>query len=121
MCYSIANKSSYENVLTKWYSEIHRFSPSTPIVLVGIVSVLYLQRLCYQLILITLSEGLKKDLRIPDSEKYVTTIEATRLKKRIKAYAVVECSARKNDNVDTIFEEAVRAIINKNRGFCPLL
>lgn len=35
LCYSIASKTSYDNVLAKWFPEIRHFSPHVPIILVG--------------------------------------------------------------------------------------
>lgn len=35
LCYSIASKTSYDNVLAKWFPEIRHFSPNVPIILVG--------------------------------------------------------------------------------------
>lgn len=103
LCYSIDSKTSYENVVSKWSPEIRHFSPHVPIVLVGT----------------------KSDLRIQGSEKYVTTQEGRKLKKRIDAYALVECSAKKKTHLADVFEEAVRAVEKKsprNRKFdCTIL
>jgi Ras-related C3 botulinum toxin substrate 1 len=55
----------------------------------------------------------KSDLRIPNSEKFVTTVEAKKLKSKLKASALVECSAIKKENLNEVFEAAVRAIDKK--------
>ncbi|XP_055640698.1 ras-like GTP-binding protein RhoL isoform X3 [Toxorhynchites rutilus septentrionalis] len=34
ICYSISSKTSFDNVLSKWYPEIRHFAPNVPIVLV---------------------------------------------------------------------------------------
>lgn len=57
--------------------------------------------------------GTKLDLRIPNSEKFVTTAEGRRLRKEIHAHSLVECSAKKKLNLNTVFEEAIRAVENK--------
>jgi len=51
LCYSISSRTSFENVKSKWWPEIRHFSANVPVVLVGT----------------------KLDLRIPNSEKFVTT------------------------------------------------
>lgn len=50
---------------------------------------------------------------MPGSEKFVTTAEAKKLKQKIKAYALVECSAKKKQHLPEVFDEAVRAVENK--------
>jgi len=57
--------------------------------------------------------GTKSDLRIPNSEKFVTTIEGKNLKKKIHAYAFVECSAKKKLNLQEVFFEAIHAVERK--------
>ncbi|CAO1414447.1 unnamed protein product [Diamesa tonsa] len=88
LCYSISSKTSFENVLSKWYPEIRHFSPLVPIILVGT----------------------KSDLRVQNSEKYVTAIEGKSLKKKIGAMAFVECSAKKKERLADVFEEAVKSV-----------
>lgn len=57
--------------------------------------------------------GTKSDLRIPNSEKFVTLAEGKKLKHKIKAFTLVECSAKKKQNLEDVFHEAVRAVIKK--------
>lgn len=57
--------------------------------------------------------GTKSDLRIPNSEKFVTLTEGKKLKSKIKAFALVECSAKKKQNLEDVFHEAVRAVLKK--------
>lgn len=59
--------------------------------------------------------GTKSDLRVAGSEKFVSTQEAKKLKTKIKAYALVECSAKKKSNLSDVFDEAVRAVEQKPR------
>ena len=35
MCFSVASRTSLENIKAKWYPEVSHFCPDTPIVLVG--------------------------------------------------------------------------------------
>lgn len=57
--------------------------------------------------------GTKSDLRVPKSNKFVTTSEGKKLKKKIGAYAFVECSAKQNENLHDVFVEAVHAVTKK--------
>lgn len=57
--------------------------------------------------------GTKSDLRIPNSEKFVTFSEGKKLKQKIRASAFVECSAKKKQNLEEVFYEAVRAVEKK--------
>nr|BAA87881.1 Drac3 [Drosophila melanogaster] len=91
LCYSISSRTSFENVKSKWWPEIRHFSAHVPVVLVGT----------------------KLDLRIPSSEKFVTTQEGKKMRKEIHAFNLVECSAKKKQNLQQVFEEAVRAVERK--------
>jgi Ras-related C3 botulinum toxin substrate 1 len=62
------------------------------------------------------SLGTKADLRVPNSDKFVTTAEAKKLKNKINAFTFVECSAKKQKNLETVFEEAIRAVEKKKPG-----
>jgi Ras-related C3 botulinum toxin substrate 1 len=88
-------------VFSKWCPELKHYSPNTPIVLVGT----------------------KLDLRIETSDKFVTQTEGRRMKQKIGAAAIVECSAANRLNLDKVLEEAVRA--TEKRGMitrvCTLL
>lgn len=53
------------------------------------------------------------DLRVAGSEKFVTTTEAKKLRAKIKAYSLVECSAKKAAHLDDVFNEAVKAVERK--------
>ncbi|XP_063394134.1 ras-like GTP-binding protein RhoL [Cydia fagiglandana] len=90
VCYSVSSRSSYENVIHKWYPELKHFSEAVPIVLVAT----------------------KIDLRGTD-KAVITTQEGKKLKKKIRAAQLVECSALERLNMDLVFEEAVRAALRK--------
>lgn len=57
--------------------------------------------------------GTKSDLRVPNSLKFVTLAEGKKLKHKIRAFALVECSAKKKQNLEDVFHEAVRAVVKK--------
>jgi Ras-related C3 botulinum toxin substrate 1 len=53
---------------------------------------------------------------VQGSEKYVTLAEGKKLKTKIHAYSIVECSAKKRSNLTLVFEEAIRAVERKKPG-----
>ena len=55
-------------------------------------------------------------MRVQNSDKFVTTADAKKLKNKIGAFTLVECSAKKKTNLSTVFEEAVRAVEKKRPG-----
>ncbi|XP_013193157.1 ras-like GTP-binding protein RhoL [Amyelois transitella] len=101
VCYSVSSRPSYENVVHKWYPELKHFGDSVPIVLVAT----------------------KIDLRGTD-KALITTQEGKKLKRKIRAVQLVECSALERVNIDLVFEEAVRAALKKkpvNKRSCVYL
>lgn len=100
VCFSIANPVSYANVNSKWYPEVAHHCPDTPIVLVGTKLDL---RYDEETIAI-----LGEDDRVP-----VTHTEGLQMKKNIGAAKYVECSALTQQGLKTVFDEAIRAVLNK--------
>lgn len=98
LCFSVSARSSYENVASKWHPEIKHHCPNVPIVLVGT----------------------KSDLRSQETLDLVTTREGKKMKKKIKAYKYVECSAIKQEGLQEVFLEALRAVLKSpsSRKFC---
>lgn len=64
----------------------------------------------------TLFTGTKSDLRVQGSDKFVTVVEGKKLKNKINAYSIVECSAKKRNNLILVFEESIRAVEKKKPG-----
>ncbi|XP_067014417.1 ras-like GTP-binding protein RhoL [Anabrus simplex] len=92
LCYSVASRSSYENVVSKWYPEIRHHCPHIPVVLVAT----------------------KIDLREEDGDA-LTEADGRMLKKRIKAARYVECSAKNMQGIEEVFIEAIRTVMKKPR------
>lgn len=100
ICFSVNARSSYDNVLNKWYPEIKVHCPNTPVVLVGT----------------------KGDLRNTEQGNIITPEECKKMKKKIKAYKYVECSAIKQEGLEDVFTEAIRAVLKKpSRKLCCML
>jgi len=93
VCFSIANESSLQNVKTKWAPEIKHHMPHAPMILVG----------------------LKSDLRNADDPNLllVTTKDANKLRKLIKAEAYFECSAKTLTGLNEVIEAAMRVSLKK--------
>ncbi|CAO1426937.1 unnamed protein product [Diamesa serratosioi] len=91
LCYSIDNKSSFQNIWLKWIQELRSIDRQVPIVLVGT----------------------KSDLRQNLIRKQlITTEEGESLKRRINANTFIECSAKDNFLIKETVYQAVRASVN---------
>ncbi|KAJ6610097.1 small GTPase superfamily [Mycena sp. CBHHK59/15] len=96
ICFSLVSPPSYENVKTKWYPEISHHAPSTSIVLVGT----------------------KLDLREDQAtiEKLrmapIQYAQGVAMSKDIRAVKYLECSALTQKGLKTVFDEAIRAVLN---------
>uniref|UniRef100_A0AAX7V2Y9 Uncharacterized protein n=1 Tax=Astatotilapia calliptera TaxID=8154 RepID=A0AAX7V2Y9_ASTCA len=105
VCFSVVSPSTFENVTDKWVPEILRFSPKTPFLLVGT----------------------QVDLRDNENtlEQALTFTSGEELAHELKAVKYMECSARTQEGVREVFEEAILATRNptdkKSTYFCVLL
>lgn len=91
MCYAIDERSSFLNITNIWVPEIRHHLPNVKILLVG----------------------LKSDLRVDGSSKFITFAEGKKLSNDIGAAGFIECSARKRDKISDVFETCVRIAMNK--------
>ena len=64
--------------------------------------------------------GTKSDLRILNSEKFVTTLEGKKMKSKIGACSLIECSAKKKEHLGDVFEEAIKAVERKTTKRKPV-
>lgn len=90
VCFSVDNLDSYTNVEGKWLPELSQHRPNTPVMLVGT----------------------KTDLRDPNGESIVTYDMGEELMRRTNAVSYIECSARTQDGVRQVFQEAARAVVS---------
>jgi len=110
ICFSLVSPPSFENVKTKWHPEIQHHAPNIPIILVG--TKLDLRG----------DEETREKLR----ERRMAPIEyaqAKELQREIGARAYLECSALTQKGLKTVFDEAIRAVLQpapmpkkKNKG-----
>jgi small GTP-binding protein len=94
LCFCIDNEASLKNIEAKWWPEVGHHCPDGKFILVG----------------------LKGDLRDDSGGKtLVTTEQINAVASKIDAIKYLECSAKKQVNVDEVFVEAARAIL----GYTP--
>jgi small GTP-binding protein len=111
VCFSVTNPVSFENVTTKWFPEVIHFCPDVPQILVG-------TKLDLRNDPSTL-EKLKNNGQQP-----IQPEQGQDLAKKIKAVKYLECSAKTGENLKTVFDEAVKAVLfapGKRKKFCAVL
>eukprot|EP01089_Gocevia_fonbrunei_P013055 TRINITY_DN3241_c2_g1_i1.p1 TRINITY_DN3241_c2_g1~~TRINITY_DN3241_c2_g1_i1.p1 ORF type:complete len:201 (-),score=45.24 TRINITY_DN3241_c2_g1_i1:57-659(-) len=102
LCYSIVSPPSFENIRSKWSSEVKHHCPETPIILVATKADLR-----------TAPEALE---RLAERKLAPVTLEQGRaLAKEIEATKFIECSAVTQQGVKNIFDEAIRAVISPKK------
>jgi len=104
VCFSIDSQTSFDNVRTKWIPEIRTHANKVPFILVG----------------------LKSDMRTDQSKSVVSSEDGDKLKNEIRGSKYVECSAKTQEGIKQVFEEAVRTVFRdvkrqKKSGACRIL
>jgi len=91
LCFALNNPESFTNVKEKWMPEIREHCPGVPVVLVGT----------------------KLDLRTETNAKEcISTETGKQLAKEIGAAAYIECSARTQQNLKTVFETVIKVVVD---------
>lgn len=128
ICFSVVNPTSYENVQSKvraclvaragtlltsdqWYPEVIHFCPDVPQILVGTKIDLR-------------SDTATIDKLKSSGQTPITPEMGDTLAKKIKAIRYLECSAKNGDNLKTVFDEAVKAVLfskKEKKSKCQLL
>jgi Ras-related C3 botulinum toxin substrate 1 len=113
VAFSIISPHSFDNVKSKWWPEIQHHAPGVPIILVGTKSDLRNDQSMIQ-------QLSAKGMTIIKSE------EAMQRADEIGACKYLECSALTQEGLKNVFDEAIRAALNKpkaktNKGSCNLL
>ncbi|XP_018344319.1 PREDICTED: ras-like GTP-binding protein RhoL [Trachymyrmex septentrionalis] len=102
VCFSVSARSSFENVASKWHPELKAHCPNVPIVLVGT----------------------KADLRNhQEAMEIISPRDCNKMRRKIKAVKYVECSAIKQEGLEEVFVEAIKAVLKKprSRKLCCIL
>merc|ERR1712062_451996 len=106
---SVISKDSHSNVTEKWVPEISHHAPNVPMLLIGTKS------------------DLRNDAQFQNS--LVTGRRGQKLAKEIGAISYIECSALTQDNLKSVFDDAIKAALaaikkkqkKKRGGGCTLL
>ena len=96
--FSLTNRTSFENVKSKWSYEIKQFDACAPIILVGT----------------------KLDMR--DTAPPGTTVsyqEGETLKHMINAHHYIECSALTQQNLKHLFDQTIRVALQQQKTKSP--
>ena len=99
ICFSVINPDSFEDVKEKWYPEVSRHCPKTPIILVGLKLDLRDDK--------ETVEKLKKERLAP-----ITYEQGMKMAEKIGAFKYVECSAFTQKGLKEVFDEAIAATQN---------
>ncbi|KAL2823007.1 small GTPase superfamily [Aspergillus granulosus] len=106
ICFSVVNRSSFENAGYRWVDEISRACPETPWILVGLQTDLRDGKDAEAAKQRREGEG-SEHLRIFNAP--ITTEEGRRAAKEWGASGYVECSSKEEINVKEVFEKAILA------------
>ncbi|XP_076072312.1 ras-related C3 botulinum toxin substrate 2-like [Mytilus galloprovincialis] len=99
VCFSLVHRPSFENVNQRWIPEVRHHCPSTPIVLVG-TKVDMRQDECP-----------RKSKHIDKNSNLVSFSEGQSLANKVQAVKYLECSAKTQEGLQMVFEEAVKAVL----------
>ncbi|KAK9572213.1 Rho GTPase protein rac1, variant 2 [Aspergillus fumigatus] len=106
ICFSIVSPPSFDNVKAKWYPEIEHHAPNVPIILVGTKLDLRDDP--------ATAESLRQRKMEPVSYE-----QALAVAKEIRAHKYLECSALTQRNLKSVFDEAIRAVLNPRPAAKP--
>ncbi|KAF7994206.1 hypothetical protein HCN44_001339 [Aphidius gifuensis] len=98
ICFSLINPASFENAKAKWYPEVRRYCPATPIILVGTK--------------LDLREDKETIEKLKDKKLApITYPQGLAMAKEIGAVKYLECSALTKEGLDAVFDQAARAVL----------
>jgi small GTP-binding protein len=99
-CYSIISPASFENIKAKWYPEIQHHAPGVPIILTGTKS--------------DLRDDPNTAAQLASQGLMMISIEqGEQMGRDIGAVKYMECSALTQSGLKQVFDEAIRAALNK--------
>ncbi|KAL4660389.1 rho-related GTP-binding protein RhoF-like [Arapaima gigas] len=102
ICYDVTNPTSFDNVMFKWYPEVHHFCNGLPILLIGCKT--------------DLRKDKERTRRLRSlGQAPITYIQGEETKQHINAELYLECSAKYQENVEDIFREAVKRALAASR------
>ena len=100
VCFSLISETSFQNVRTKWIPEIRLSRPTTKCILVGTK--------------LDLRDDPNAIQKLAEKKMQpVTTEKGMGLAKEVGAVKYIECSAMTQKNLKLVFDEAIKAVLNK--------
>eukprot|EP01116_Phalansterium_solitarium_P018002 TRINITY_DN45_c0_g1_i1.p1 TRINITY_DN45_c0_g1~~TRINITY_DN45_c0_g1_i1.p1 ORF type:complete len:192 (-),score=39.75 TRINITY_DN45_c0_g1_i1:472-1047(-) len=110
LCFSVISPVSFENVTSKWHPELMHFCPDVPFILVGTKAD-------------TRTDPIECEKLRQQGQTPIQTESGHDLAKRLKAIRYMECSAKTQENLKDVFDEAVRAVLRpqKKKKGCTIL
>lgn len=117
LCFSVVRPDSMENILNKWLPELNKFIPGVIIILVGTQCDLRdpSRLMTATTTTTTATNNDTSAAAIVDSKRrHISTQEGEELRKKIKAYKYMECSAITHLNINEIFNSCVEAYAKSN-------
>ncbi|CAF3577889.1 unnamed protein product [Rotaria socialis] len=102
ICFSLIDPTSFENVYVKWYPEVKHHRPHTPIILVGTKLDLRNDK--------NVIEKLTEEKLTP-----ITSFQGEAMRRKIRAFGYLECSALTKQGLKTVFDEAAHACLCSKR------
>ncbi|XP_034935747.1 ras-related C3 botulinum toxin substrate 1-like isoform X1 [Chelonus insularis] len=108
VCFSVVCPSSYHSVSSRWFDEVKKYCPNTPIILVGTKS------------------DLRSDVRLTmQLARYgqapIITAQGHRLAEKLGAVSYVETSALTQHDLKEAFDQAIVSALSTRRGGAYLL
>jgi len=103
ICFSVVSQASMKNVKSKWCPELNHHAANVPILLVGTKADL------------RNDEEYIEKLRAKNQE-VVTQEQAQKLANEIGAVGYAECSALTQEGLKSVFDTAIKAALNSNKG-----
>jgi len=98
LLFSVVSPPSFRNILEKWSGEVKHYCPTVPLLLVGTKA--------------DLREDPEALERLQERNmKTITAEEGRTMAQQIGAVRYLECSARTQQGVKTVFDEAIRAVL----------
>ncbi|KAI1709938.1 ras family domain-containing protein [Ditylenchus destructor] len=99
ICFSLVSPASFENVREKWVHEVRHYCKDVPYILVGTQA--------------DLREDVATiDMLAKNKQKPISTDQARKMAKEIKAAKYLQCSALTQSGVKEVFDEVVRMALN---------
>lgn len=104
VCFAINSQTSYENVKSKWFTELQHHAPGVPLILVGT----------------------KLDTR-NECRDAVTKAKGEQLASELKAHKYMECSSKTKEGLKQVFDSAIQCVLSsrvappERRKLCLIL